>query len=275
MTHSATLSTRRKFLLNSSAVSLAALLPNALDAQSAPLQTQDENPVFAPTPKDASLKFTSAGVHRPFAGNTLICHLPQQSKVRDAAAALGDALRSCSFAHKLGILPSDSYHMTVFPGANDQDRTLYGWPADIPIDAPMSECNRIVQERIASFRMTGHLPIRVRVDVEKTLGPQRVSSLRIVTADEREEANLRNLRDRMAKEIFRFRTPDHATYGFHVSLAYQMKPLTREEAVQHQDILKHHVPAIVAAAPVIELGIPEFCTFDDMFRFEIRALLRT
>lgn len=276
MTHSDSIHSRRKFLLNSSAVSLAAFLPKALDAQSAASQRSDDgNPVFAAPPKDTSLKFTPAGVRRPFAGNTLICHLPQQCKVRDKIATLGDALRSSSFAHKLGMLPSDSYHMTVFPGANDKDRAAYGWPADLPIDAPMSECNRVVGERIADFRMRAELPIRVRVDLEKTLGPQRVSSLRLSPADDREDAKLRNLRDRMAEEVFRFRTPDHATYGFHVSLAYQMKPLSHEEAREHQVILKRHVPGIVAAAPVIELGIPEFCTFDDMFRFEICALLQT
>ncbi|WP_221271870.1 hypothetical protein, partial [Tunturibacter empetritectus] len=78
-----------------------------------------------------------------------------------------------------------------------------------------------------------------------------------------------------AEEVFRFRTEDHATFGFHISLAYQMSLLTHEEERQHQAILERHVPAIIAAAPVIELGVPEFCTFEDMFRFEIRALLRT
>jgi hypothetical protein len=26
---------------------------------------------------------------------------------------------------------------------------------------------------------------------------------------------------------------------------------------------------------VLELGVPEFCTFEDMFRFEIKTLLQT
>ena len=276
MTHSDSIHSRRTFLLGSSAVSLAAFLPKVLNAETDPMQKSDEgNPVFAATPKDASLKFTSDGTRRPFAGNTIICHLPQQSKVRDEAAVLGDALRSSTFAHRLGILPSESYHMTVFSGPNDQDRTVYGWPADIPIDVSMSECNRIIGERIANFRMHEALPIRVRVDREGTLGPQRVSSLRISPADDNENAKLRTLRDRMAEEVFRFQAEDHATFGFHISLAYQMSRLTPEEERQHQAILERHVPAIIAAAPVVELGVPEFCTFEDMFRFEIRTLLRT
>lgn len=267
---------RRRFLLGSSALSLAACLPKVFDAQAGVTQKMDEwNPVFAATPRDASLKFKPDGSPLPFAGNTIICHLPQQCRFRDETAALGDALRSSSFAHKCGILPSNSYHISILDGLNDQDRAVYGWPADIPIDVPMRECNRIIGERIAKFRMRGALPIRVRVDRKKTLAPQRVSSLRISPADDGENAKLRDLRDRLASEVFRFRTKDHDTFGFHISLAYQMSKLTAEEARQHQAILEQHVPRIIAAAPVIELGDPEFCTFEDMYRFEIRSLLKT
>ena len=268
--------TRRKFLLGSSALSLVASLPKPLYGETlAQQKVEGENPVFAPTPKDASLKFNLDGSPRPFAGNTIICHLPQQCRFRDETAALGEAFRASSFAHKCGILPSNSYHMSVFTGANDQDRAVYGWPADVPIDATMAECNRIIGERIDSFTMREGLPIRVRVDGEKTLGPQRVSSLRMIPADVVEREKIRKLRSRLAAEVFRLNIVDHDAYVFHISLAYQLRPLTQEEAKENQTILEHHVPLITAAAPVIELGDPEFCTFDDMFRFEIQKLLRS
>jgi hypothetical protein len=105
---------RRKFLLGSSALSLVACLPKVLDAQASVSQKgEEENPVFAPTPKDASLKFNPDGSPRPFAGNTIICHLPQQCRFRDETAALGEALQSSSFSRKCGILPSNSYHISV------------------------------------------------------------------------------------------------------------------------------------------------------------------
>jgi hypothetical protein len=239
------------------------------------MKAEKDNPVFAPAPKDTLLKFNPDGSPRSFAGNTIICHLPQQCRFRDETAALGDAIRSSSFANKCGILPSSSYHMSVLPGVNDQDRAAYGWPSDIPIDVPISECNRIIGERIANFQMHGDLPIRVAVNRELTLGHQRVSSLRIAPADDKENAKLRNLRNRLASEVFRFRTKDHDAYVFHVSLAYQLSRLTPEEDREHRAILERHVPVIMATSPLIELGIPEFCTFDDMYRFEIRSLLRT
>jgi hypothetical protein len=101
------------------------------------------------------------------------------------------------------------------------------------------------------------------------------SGLQLAPADPSEKLKLSRLRDRLADEVFRYRAKNHTTFGFHISLAYQMSGFTSEERREYQNILQHHLPIIVAAAPVIELGVPEFCTFEDMYRFEIRTLLRT
>jgi hypothetical protein len=201
--------------------------------------------------------------------------LLQQTRFRDTVVAFGDALRSSSFGNKLAVLPSDSYHVTILGGPNDQDRRKYGWPSDIPISAPIAECNRVIGERIARFRMHTVLPIRFCLDKEKTLAPQRPSGLQLVPADANEKLKIRTLRDRMADEVFRYRAADHDTFGFHISLAYQMRGLAAVERREYQSILMQHLPAIVAAAPVIEFGSPEFCTFENMYRFEVQTLLRT
>ncbi len=139
----------------------------------------------------------------------------------------------------------------------------------------MKECNRIIGERIAEFRMQGELPIRFRVDLSKTIAPQRACGIQVVPADAREKAKLTLLRDRLAVEIFRYHAEDHATFGFHISLAYQMSPFSDEERRRYQRMLELHISKIIAAAPVIELGDPEFCTFNDMYRFDVQTLLRT
>lgn len=267
---------RRQFLLRSSAFSLAGLFPLRLSAQFAGSeQPQKDDPQLAIIPKDTLLKFNPDGRPRAFAGNTIVCHLPQQSRFRDAVTALGDALRSSSFAGKLAVLPSDSYHVTILGGLNDQDRARYGWPSDLPFNAPIAECNRIIGERIARFRMHSELPIRFCVDKEKTVAPQRASGLQLVPADAKEKLKLHMLRDQMSTEVYRYRAADHETFGFHVSLAYQMSGFTAEERQEYQSQLARHLPAIIAAAPVIEFGVPEFCTFGDMYRFEIQTLLHT
>jgi hypothetical protein len=267
---------RRQFLLRSSAFALTGLFPLRVSAQlSRSDEPQEDDTQLAIIPRDTLLKFNPNGQPRAFAGNTVICHLPQQSRFQDAVAALGDALRSSTFANKLAILPSDSYHVTILGGLNDQDRTRYGWPLDLPINAPIIECNHIIGERIARFRMRSELPIRFRLDKEKTVAPQRASGLQLVPADAKEKLKLHILRDQMAAEVFRYRAADHDTFGFHVSLAYQLNSFTAEERRDYQSELVSHLPAIIAAAPVIEFGIPEFCTFGDMYRFEIQTLLHT
>jgi hypothetical protein len=267
---------RRNFLLRSSALSLARLIPSQLSALGlGPQQAQQDDPKLEIIPRDTLLKFNPDGSPRPFAGNTIICHLPQQSPFRDTVSALGNGLRSNPFSGKLAILPSDSYHVTILGGLNDQDRARYGWPSDIPINTPITGCNRVIGERIAQFRMHADLPLRFCLDKEKTLAPQRPSGLQLVPADANEKLKIRTLRDRMADEVFGYRAADHDTFGFHISLAYQMRGLAAAERGEYQSILMQHLPAIVAAAPVIEFGSPEFCTFENMYRFEVRTLLRS
>jgi hypothetical protein len=268
--------TRRQFLLRSSVLGLSAFVPPRLNAQfKQPMNPPEDDSQLATIPRDTLLKFNPDGSPRPFAGNTVICHLPQQTRFHDAVVVFGNALRSSSFGTKLAVLPSDSYHVTILGGPNDQDRCRYGWPSDIPISTSIVECNRIIGERIARFRMHTELPIRFCLDKEKTLAPQRPSGLQLVPADANEKLKIRTLRDRMADEVFRYRAADHVTFGFHVSLAYQMRGLAAVERREYQSILMQHLPAIVAAAPVIEFGVPEFCAFENMYRFEIQALLRT
>ena len=268
--------TRRQFLLCTSALGLSALVPPRLTAElvQSANRPEDESQL-ATIPRDTLLKFNPDGTPRPFAGNTVICHLPQQTRFRDAVVAFGHALRSSSFRTKIAGLPDDSYHATILGGPNDQDRDRYGWPSDIPISTPIAECNRVITERFARFRMNSELPLRFRLDEEKTLAPQRPSGLQLVPADEDEKLKIRKLRDRMADEVFRYRTADHDSFGFHISMAYQIRALTVVERREYQSILMDHLPVLIAAAPVIELGIPEFCTFGDMYRFEIQTFLRS
>jgi hypothetical protein len=201
--------------------------------------------------------------------------VPPQSRFLDALVAFGHALRSSSFGTKLAGLPDDSYHVTILGGPNDQDRRSYGWPSDIPIDAPIAECNRVIHERFEQFRMHTELPLRFRRDKEKTLAPQLACGLQLVPADASEERKIRTLRDRMADEVFRYRAANHDVFGFHISMAYQMRAFTGEERQKYEDLLAQHVAAIGATTSIIELGVPEFCTFKNMSRFEVQALLRT
>jgi hypothetical protein len=263
--------TRRRFLTGS-ALALGTFIAPSFQGIPATAQNTTPDEMLKNAPHDTALKFHADGTPRPFAGNTVICHLPQQSKLRDAITRIHDDFVKHSFAHKLGILPPDSYHMTIYPGAEDQERN--SWPADVPRNASMQECTRIVLERMKKFRLQCELPLRMRIDSEKTIGSPTAGALQLVGADEAEERKLRTLRDRLV-EAFRFRDVDHDKYEFHIMLAYQLDQFTDKERSEYRSILQRRLPLIMAAYPILEWGIPEFCTFTDMSRFDIQLLLQT
>ncbi len=123
--------------------------------------------------RDTLLKFNPDGSPRPFAGNTVICHLPQQTDFAMPWWRSDMHWVPVPFTRKSRGLPDDSYHATILGGLNDQDRERYGWPSDVPINTPIAECNRVLTERFARFRMNAELPLRFRLDKEKTLSQQR------------------------------------------------------------------------------------------------------
>ena len=95
----------------------------------------------------------------------------------------------------------------------------------------------------------------------------------LVPADAAENSKIRSVRDQLA-EVYGFRTQGHAYYQFHISMSYQLRELTAQEQSAYHELLRQYVPRIVAAAPIVELGVPEYCTFADMNRFEPQKLLR-
>jgi hypothetical protein len=119
------------------------------------------------------------------------------------------------------------------------------------------------------------LPLRFRLDEEKTLAPQLACGSQLVPADEDENQKIRTLRNRMADEVFRYRAAEHDTFGFHISMAYQMCAFAPGERQKYRDLLTRHVAAMGAATSIIELGVREFCTFENMYGFEVQTPIRT
>ena len=64
-------------------------------------------------------KFYPDGNARTFKGNTFICHVPKNSSFFRFANYSSGELSISDFHNKLALLPSDSYHMTIFEGICD------------------------------------------------------------------------------------------------------------------------------------------------------------
>lgn len=272
---------RRSFVATASALLLGSIVRGGMAEQPQKQATlgsekhRNDKPDggLGPNPTvDATLKFESDGRAKPFAGNTVIAHIPAQGAFRDGAQRLHDALAGATFAHKLAILPTDSYHMTIFNGSNDLGRTNSTWPGGVPSNASIDECNRVMLERMKQTRLKAQFPIQVSIDMRETLEYGRACTLRMIGATEMAARNLQSIRQQLAAA---YKVPAPATddYEFHISLAYTMHDFSNQERAQYKTILQKHLPKLVATVPVLELGLAEYCTFPNMYRFDIRHLV--
>lgn len=226
-------------------------------------------------PPDVGRKFSAGGRVLPFAGNTVICHLPQQGENAAAFDAMLDIYRDVPahpFARKIALLPPSSYHMTVFGGANDRPRMRESWPADLPFDMPIAECNRVMTERLKRADLHVALPIRMRVDLDQKPVNGKALIFLLQPADDGERAKLAKLREQLA-DVFKIRAPDAASYRFHISLGYAIAWFTPAEMRELETAWARWVRQIADKSPIITVGAPEYCTFADMYAFKRQLLL--
>lgn len=221
-------------------------------------------------PPDVGRKFHPDGRVMPFAGNTVICHLPQQGPNAGPFEALLDVYRDLSargFARKMALLPPSSYHMTVFGGANDKNRQPGLWPAEVPLNAPMADCDRWVGDQLRRIKLDAEPRFRMRVSKAEAPRPRGPIQIQLEAADRAEALKLRDLRERLAQALT-IRAPDHDHYKFHVTLAYLVQWLTPEEEADYVAAQSDWRRRVRETNPIIELGAPEYCTFEDMFAFK-------
>ena len=204
-------------------------------------------------------KFHDDGQAKPFAGNTVIGHLPPTGWLARRLAEIRREAAGASFAGKLALLPVASYHMTVFGGPDDQHRTPDRWPKGIPLDAPMEACNEIVAGRIRNVACTP--PYRLRVDQQKAVQPFRFE---LTPLDAEEERRLRDLRDGLS-DAMEVRKPGHEAYGFHTQIGYLLAPFTDGERAAFDSTFQTWRACL--ADQVLELGAPDYCTVEDMLAF--------
>ncbi len=222
-------------------------------------------------------KFHADGRVKKYPGNTFVCHLPQQGPDSVAFNALLDIYRTAAdypFLSNATLLPPSSYHMTVFEGVTENSRKRSGqWPQGVPSDLSLEACHRLMAERLKGFRSGLTQPIRMKVDLAAPTPEGGAITLPLLPVDAAQSRQLRDLRRRLS-EATGIRISDPDTYGFHISLAYWIKPLTPEQTEAFDRAHRQWRATLSKTAPVITLGPPEFCVFKDMFAFERQFFLQ-
>ena len=220
-------------------------------------------------PPDVGSKFDADGRVLGFPGNTIICHLPQQGVEAACFDALMNVYRDAprhGFTRKVALLPPSSYHMTVFGGANDHPRMAQSWPADLPLDLPMDQCNRITADRLRQASIRCPLPIRMRVDPAQNPMNGQPLTMRLLPLDDDEGAKLATVRHAISRAT-QIPLGKLDTYRFHISIGYSTGWLTQAENTEFVSVFNNWSLQVAARVPVINLGAPEFCVFEDMYAF--------
>lgn len=152
--------------------------------------------------------------------------------------------------------------MTVFEGALDKPRKAAYWPADLDLNALIADCTALLEKKLESFDLQYETLFRLSVTGFKPL----VSSIGVYIEPRTTEENMaiRHLRDRLA-DVTKMRQKGHEKYRFHLGVAYLLRHLSDEQDKELTEFLMRHFKDMPKE---LELGLPEFCRFEDMFAFE-------
>jgi hypothetical protein len=216
-------------------------------------------------------KFDAHGNVLRFPGNKLICHVPLFTPLSDALTAVRDQIKAGPYAEAFAMLPPESYHMTVFEGVTDDERTRERWPAELPLNVTLAECTRHIASKLQVFDLGCELPLRMKLaepDQQMMIG-----AMSLVPANAQEAHKLRDLRDRLAERLG-FRAPWHDNYTFHMTHAYLIKSMSLDTVKQALAFHSKLYTELVSPVGIITLGAPEFCTFIDMQAFDNLFFLR-
>jgi len=132
---------------------------------------------------------------------------------------------------------------------------------------PLATLSAHFAAKLQAFDLDAAVPLRIAVN---KWSPFVVGiGLDLAPLDADENAKLRGLRDRLA-DTLQIRKPDHETYGFHATFAYLIRYPTDAQKAQLLALLDPFLADLPAS---FTLGLPEFCTFENMHHFSRQLYL--
>lgn len=208
-------------------------------------------------------KFYPDGRVRLFPGNTVIafgdsadCNAYMQARWVQAR------LLELPCADKFTLLPASSFHMTIIQLICDQARRAEHWSSRMPLETPLAVMDQFFIQTVPAVPA----PTNFRMTFQRLQVGAVGMSIRLSPADESTAAALQAYRDAVA-DITGVRFPDHDTYAFHISLAYQIQHLTPAEQPAFAEFVQQVNAHLNRAFGLFDSGPPVLTFFDDMFQF--------
>lgn len=206
-------------------------------------------------------KFNPDGSTKEFPGNTVICHIPQDSATFDLLLRVRREAETQPWAKKYSFLPPSSYHMTVFDGVCDQVRAPENWTSKLPLDAPLEQVDEFLRTVWPKLPKPAGFAMRYR-----SFYAHDYISMLIQPTTPEVEREIRGFRDQLSTALG-IRHPNHAAYTFHITLAYGIEVLTPTEEAQVTafEARIHH--ELQENFGILRLNTPELTFFADMACF--------
>ncbi|MGX5846016.1 DUF1868 domain-containing protein [Mesorhizobium sp. PL10] len=192
-------------------------------------------------------------------GNTVVSHLVSGSPSEAVVLAVREKMLAMPDADRLAFTPISSLHMTLFQGIIEYRRRLPYWPHDVPLDTSIDAMTSLYLERLKGFE--GLTPFNIKVIEVVPTG------LTVAGATDEDRRVMSAWRDALSVP-FGYCHPDHDSYIFHITFAYQIKRLADDWAAAWQDLFDNSLALFERQAQVIEIKPPAFCSFNDMNHFE-------
>jgi hypothetical protein len=216
------------------------------------------------TSEAVGVKFHADGRARRFSGNTVISMLPISAKMAAPLRTTVAAVTHRAPGH-YAILPEDSWHMTVFELLADQVRDREHWSQYLDLHAPIAVTDTFLAQAVAS--VVAPEPLTMRFSCLRGIGGITAS---LEPAQDGTHQALAGYRERLS-EVTGIRFPDHDAYRFHITLAYEIRPVPAPTQQSLSAGLATAEAALVAAG-TCELPAPQFVTFEDMTAFAAQRL---
>jgi len=216
-------------------------------------------------PRHLGVRFDADGRALPCAGCTVIGHI-RPGPVAEALQAAVDRLRAAPAARCFAWLPAPSWHMTLFDGLLHAARDPGCWPRGLDAGADGAAADAWFLRRAAAVP-SPETPFALRPRAVEP-APGAGVWVALDAESDAEAARLRAYRDALAAATGLAHRPGHASYRFHITLAYPIAWPAPAEAAAFETALAEADAAFSVAAPRIAVGPPEMCRFATIDRFE-------
>ena len=212
------------------------------------------------TLKGGENKFDDKGNPLPYPGCTIICNIPLNTHLSDQIISFQKNIEKFNPNKTYFYLPSSSFHMTLFDCCNLNTKNTKYWPTDIDPDMDYKDIAIELNKRIQNYIFPEELSLKLKM----FFGGY---SIVLEPFSEKDEKILRNCRDELSS-LFKIKFENHQRYTFHITLAYILRELNKNEIKSLIEFNKQLSFDFSKKFPKITLTKPEMCTFDDMLEFK-------